>query len=67
MVSRNDITGDAIQTKGNSEAFRNNYDSIFARVVCERCGKKMRPDAVSIHTCTPKEILDGHESVPVQG
>lgn len=31
MVARNDITGDNIQTKGTSEAYRNNYDAIFGR------------------------------------
>lgn len=29
MVARNDITGDAIQTKGVSDAYRDNYDLIF--------------------------------------
>lgn len=29
MAAKNDITGDAIQTRGTSEAFRNNYDLIF--------------------------------------
>jgi hypothetical protein len=31
MVARNDITGDAIQTKGVTEAFRDNYDLIFRK------------------------------------
>ncbi len=31
MVARNDITGDAIQTKGTSQAFRDNYDLIFGK------------------------------------
>lgn len=31
MVARNDITGDAIQTKGTSQAFRDNYDNIFRK------------------------------------
>jgi hypothetical protein len=37
MVARNDITGDAIQTKGNSNSYRDNYDAIF------RKGSKMSP------------------------
>ena len=31
MVARNDITGDAIQTKDVSNAYRDNYDVIFRR------------------------------------
>ena len=31
MVAKNDITGDSIQTRGSSEAFRNNYDLIFRK------------------------------------
>lgn len=31
MVARNDITGDAIQTKGVSDAYRDNYDKIFGK------------------------------------
>jgi hypothetical protein len=31
MVARNDITGDAIQTKGNSNSYRDNYDAIFRK------------------------------------
>lgn len=31
MVARNDITGDAIQTKGTSNAYRDNYELIFRK------------------------------------
>ena len=31
MVARNDITGDTIQTKGVTNAFRDNYDNIFRK------------------------------------
>ena len=31
MTSRNDITGDKLQTKANSDNYRNNYDTIFAK------------------------------------
>lgn len=37
MAAKNDITGDSIQTRGTSEAFRNNYDLIF--------GKKKKTEA----------------------
>jgi hypothetical protein len=29
MVAKNDITGDAIQTKSVNDAYRDNYDVIF--------------------------------------
>ena len=29
MATRNDITGDSIQSKSNSKKFRDNYDAIF--------------------------------------
>ena len=31
MVARNDITGDAIQTKTASQNYRDNYDNIFRK------------------------------------
>ena len=31
MASRNDITGDAIQTRVISDTYRNNYDLIFRK------------------------------------
>jgi hypothetical protein len=31
VVARNDITGDTIQTKGVSEAYRDHYDNIFRK------------------------------------
>ena len=31
MVARNDITGDAIQTKSASSAYRDNYDNIWKK------------------------------------
>ena len=31
MVARNDITGDTIQTKGVSNSYRDNYDTIFRK------------------------------------
>ena len=37
MVAKNDITGDSIQTKGVTDAYRDNYDKIF--------GKKKKTDA----------------------
>ena len=37
MVARNDITGDSIQTKGTTNAYRDNYDIIW--------NKNKKPDA----------------------
>lgn len=37
MVAKNDITGDSIQTRGTSDAYRDNYDLIF--------GKKKKTEA----------------------
>ena len=31
MTTRNDITGDSIQSKSNSKKFRDNYDTIFGK------------------------------------
>lgn len=31
MAAKNDITGDSIQTRGTSEAYRDNYDLIFGK------------------------------------
>lgn len=31
MASKNDITGDSIQTKATSDAYRDNYDRIFGK------------------------------------
>lgn len=31
MVAKNDVTGDAIQTRGVTDTYRNNYDAIFRK------------------------------------
>lgn len=31
MAAKNDITGDSIQTRGISDAYRDNYDLIFGK------------------------------------
>ena len=31
MAAKNDITGDSIQTRGTTEAYRDNYDLIFGK------------------------------------
>ena len=32
MTTKNDVTGDKIQTKSTSQQFRDNYDLIFKKV-----------------------------------
>lgn len=48
MVARNDITGDAIQTKGVTDAFRNNYDLIFGKKDMQ---VRVKEDASEIGKC----------------
>lgn len=36
-MSHNDITGDKIQTKVPTEAYRNNYDDIFGKQLYDKC------------------------------
>lgn len=45
MTSRNEITGDAIQTKIASEAYRDNYDRIFGKKPVGRTDKDSLPVA----------------------
>jgi hypothetical protein len=47
MVARNDITGDSIQTKGVTDAYRDNYDKIF--------GKKKKTDAEKFDEAVMKD------------
>ena len=58
MTARNDITGDAIQTRINSDSFRDNFDRIFRKTEsapekktheCVACGCQL--DDVSVVYC----------------
>lgn len=31
MTTRNDVTGDEIKSRGNSEQYKNNWDAIFGK------------------------------------
>ena len=61
MAAKNDITGDSIQTRGISEAYRNNYDLIFGK-------KKKAVDNTGTDTneyqdvLSTEEALDGNET-----
>ena len=60
MVAKNDITGDAIQTKAASKAYEENYERIF--------GKKTRKspddyqDILSTEECVLEALKDVNES-----
>ena len=56
MVAKNDITGDSIQTKGVSDAYRNNYDLIFGKKKVDNTDvtKDQFQDVLSTEEC-----LDG--------
>ena len=53
MATKNDVTGDSIISKKNTDKYRDGFAAIFNKDKCERCGKVLFEDAV--HTCTPKE------------
>jgi hypothetical protein len=40
MVAKNDITGDSIQTKGNSKAYQENLEKIFGSKTEEKARKE---------------------------
>jgi len=48
MVARNDITGDAIQTKGTSSSYRDNYDNIFRK---DKMQVRVKEDVSEIGKC----------------
>ena len=54
MATKNDITGDSIQTKGTSKDYRDNYDIIFR--------KKDEDIPFWEHYCTVEATLMGVES-----
>jgi hypothetical protein len=57
LVDRNPHTGEALQSKHTSDAYRNNFDLIFAK--CRTCGAhKETWSSCSINDCKNKEIDD---------
>lgn len=48
MVARNDITGDSIQTKGTSAAYRDHYDNIFRK---DKMQVRVQENAEDIGKC----------------
>ena len=53
MAAKNDITGDSIQTRGVSDAYRDNYDLIF--------GKKKKVDNTGIDKNEYQDVLSTEE------
>ena len=67
MVARNDITGDAIQTKTASKAYQDNYDLIFRKnkmtpSVADMkkgtcgCGRSPTGDCIGWHGLTQEQF-----------
>ena len=67
MVARNDVTGDAIQTKTASQSYRDNYDSIFRKNTMTQqteqkkqgtcgCGRSPTGDCIGWHALSESEF-----------
>lgn len=50
MTTKNDITGDKIQSKANSEEYRNNFDLIFKKKVEDAQEIRKRPSGATAHS-----------------
>lgn len=74
MVARNDITGDAIQTKGTSNSYRDNYDNIFRKNKVQvrvqedeskigqcGCGRSPTGKCIGWHGLSEEDFLDRKE------
>jgi hypothetical protein len=74
MVARNDITGDSIQTKGVSNAYRDNYDLIWGKKDMQvrvkensadfgkcGCGRSPTGKCIGWHGLTEEEYADRKE------
>ncbi len=79
MVARNDITGDAIQTKSASKAYQDNYDLIFrkntmqVRVAEEGkkigtcgCGRSPTGDCIGWHGLNEEQLKAAQEKYQAQ-
>ena len=56
MVAKNDITGDSIQSKGTSDAYRNNYDRIFKKENNTGTDKNEYQDVLSTEDCVDNAL-----------
>ena len=62
MATRNDITGDKIQTKAASKAYEDNYDAIFRKEPCPVCDKDLKKVTECAWTSCPKVVAEWNES-----
>ena len=62
MATKNDITGDSIQTRTVTDTYRNNYDLIFGKK--KRNGTPATDDPVRHVHATP---IDQHHQAPDHG
>ena len=56
MVAKNDITGDSIQSKGTTDAYRNNYDRIFKKENNTGTDKNEYQDVLSTEDCVDNAL-----------
>ena len=66
MASKNDITGDVLQSRINSKAFEDNFDRIFRKRITEQ---KLNNDLAlnekkSVHTKTHQNTRSIHKKLP---
>lgn len=74
MVARNDITGDAIQTKSTSSAYRDNYDLIWGKNKMQvrvpeqgqkigtcGCGRSPTGDCIGWHGLNEQQLKEAQE------
>lgn len=65
MTTKNDITGDAIKSKGFSKDFEDNFDRIFRKEatqeLCKICGKVLNEVRECAWTSCPKWLNEWDE------
>ena len=80
MVARNDVTGDAIQTKSTSQSYRDNFDNIFRKEknmqvrVAEDgkkfgscgCGRSPTGDCIGWHGLNEQQLKEAQEKYEKQ-
>jgi hypothetical protein len=80
MVARNDVTGDAIQTKSTSQSYRDNFDNIFrkeknmqVRVTEDGkkfgscgCGRSPTGDCIGWHGLNEQQLKEAQEKYEKQ-
>ena len=49
MATRNEITGDVIASRGNSNAYKDNWDAIFGKKAAEEPVKVVEPETQTVY------------------